>query len=95
MAIYNKKLSQVSMRGASQNMSLLHLRLDYNLCSGLLQKMVAAHNDQSGPLQKMDGRNGQSEGGHGEDQAQSIQDQVPIREKVSSVEIVTEKFIML
>jgi hypothetical protein len=48
--------------------------------------MAAGHSDQSGSLPEMDGRNGQSEDAHGEDQAQNIQDQVPNRQKVSSEE---------
>ena len=55
--------------------------------------MVAGHNGQSGSLQEMAGRKGQSEGAHEEDQAQSIQGQVPIRQKASSMEIITENYL--
>lgn len=51
---------------------------------------MAGHNDQNGSLQEMvAGRNGQSEGAHEEEQAQSIQqDRVPIIQKASSVQMV-------
>lgn len=57
--------------------------------------MMARHSDQIGSPDKREARNSQSEGIHNEDQAQSTQDQVPVKQNVNSVEMATGNYLAL